>query len=111
MSVDALKLYDRLRKTSLNDETAKEIAEMFRETNEELLDRLATKEDIDLKIEMVRKEIKELEVAFRREIKESELRLEVKIAESRTSTVLWVAGMMLAQTAGIVGVLIKFLGK
>lgn len=77
----------------MQDEAAKEIAEVFREVNDDLLERLATKEEL-------KKEIKELELALRKEI-----------AEAKTSIIIWVAGMMLAQTATIVAVFIKFMGK
>lgn len=100
MAVDTLKLYERLRKATSQDETAKELAEIFKETSEEFLERLATKEDIDLKIEIVRKEIKELELTLRKEI-----------AESKNSVIIWVTAIMLAQTAAVVGTLIKLLGK
>lgn len=89
MAVDTLKLYERFRKASLQDEAAKEIAEAFKEANDELLDRLATKKDLEL----------------------TELTLRKEIAEAKTSTIIWVAGMMLAQTAAIIGIFLKFLPK
>lgn len=89
MVVDTLKLYERFRKTDLSEAASKEIAEAIKESSDELTSGLATKQDLDLKVEILRKET----------------------AESKTSTIIWVGGMMLAQTAAILGVLIKLLGK
>jgi hypothetical protein len=50
MAVDTLKLYERFRKASLQDEAAKEIAEAFKETSDELTVQLATKDDLKAEI-------------------------------------------------------------
>jgi hypothetical protein len=46
MSVDTLKLYERFRKTDLSEAASKEIAEAIKETNDDLIDILATKNDL-----------------------------------------------------------------
>ena len=76
VAVDTLNIFSRLKSTGLSEESAREIAEVFRETVEE---NLATKNDL----EMVKVEIKK------------------DIAESKAGTIRWVAGMLVAQAAFI----------
>lgn len=53
-AVDTLQIYERLRLTDLNDKTAKEIAEVFKEITEE---HLATKKDFDTAVERAKVEM------------------------------------------------------
>lgn len=138
LAIDTLNIYSRLKATGLSEESAKEIAEVFRETVEE---NLASKKDLkttesnltkyiesvraELKkdIELVRKDIELAKAELRKEIellrneltKEIELlRAEFKkdietvrkeIAESKAGTILWVAGLLVAQAAFIVALM------
>jgi hypothetical protein len=86
MAVDTLKLYERFSKAGMVAAAAKEVAEAIKESNDELALGLATKQDLDLKVEILRKEI----------------------ADAKTSTIIWVAGMLLAQT-GLIAALVKLL--
>jgi len=115
-AIDTLSIYTRLKSTGLSEESAKEIAEVFREAVEE---NLANKNDLKtiesnltkyiesgrtgLKkdIELVRSELKK-DI----ELLRSELRKE--IAESKAGIIRWVAGMLVAQAA-IIATLVKLL--
>ena len=138
LTVDTLNIYSRLKSTGLSEESARAIAEIFREAIEE---NLANKKDLkttetnltkyiesvrtELKkdIEAVRSELKKDIEAVRSELKKDievlrtelkkdieVLRAEVKteIAESKTSTIKWVAGMLVAQAA-LIATLVKLL--
>ena len=133
-AIDTLNIYTRLKSTGLSEESAKEIAEVFREAVEE---NLANKNDLkttesnltkyiesvhmELKttesnltkyIESVRTELKKDIELLRTELKKdiellrSELRKE--IAESKAGIIRWVAGMLVAQAA-IIATLVKLL--
>ena len=66
--VDTLKYFERLKKTNIPDEAAKEIAEMFRESTAEISAELATKADLKLEIEIVRRDMKELELRLKHDL-------------------------------------------
>ena len=61
-SIDTLNIYSRLKASGLSEETAKEIAEVFRETVEENLvnksDLRATESNLTKYIESIRSELK-----------------------------------------------------
>ena len=82
-AIDTLNIYSRLKSTGLSEESAKGIAEIFQETIEE---KLATKNDLEL----VKNELKK------------------EIAESKFDTIRWVAGMLVAQAA-LIATLVKLL--
>ena len=127
LTVDTLNIYNRLKSTGLSEESAKAIAEIFREAIEE---NLANKNDLkttesnltkyiesvraelEVTIESVRAELEKKIEWFRAELKKDieVLRAEVKteIAESKTSTIKWVAGMLVAQAA-LIATLVKLL--
>jgi len=160
LTVDTLNIYNRLKSTGLSEESAKAIAEIFREAIEE---NLANKNDLkttesnltkyiesvrgglkvtiesvrgglevtiesvraelEIKIQSVRTELKKDIEVLRTELKKDievlrtelkkdieVLRGEVKteIAESKTSTIKWVAGMLVAQAA-LIATLVKLL--
>ena len=127
LTVDTLNIYSRLKSTGLSEESARAIAEIFREAIEENLankkDLKTTETNLTKYIESVRGELKKDIEALRTELKKdievlrSELkkdievlRAEVKteIAESKTSTIKWVAGMLVAQAA-LIATLVKLL--
>jgi len=127
LTVDTLNIYSRLKSTGLSEESARAIAEIFREAIEENLankkDLKTTETNLTKYIESVRTELKKDIEALRTELKKdiealrSELkkdievlRAEVKteIAESKTSTIKWVAGMLVAQAA-LIATLVKLL--
>ena len=56
---------------------------------------------------MVKRDLKELEIASKTAIRESELRLELKIAETKAELIRWVVGVGLLQTALITALLMK----
>ena len=82
-AINTLNIYSRLKSTGLSEESAKEIAEVFQETIDE---KLATKNDLEL----VKNELKK------------------EIAESKADTIRWVAGMLVAQAA-LIATLVKLL--
>ena len=127
VSIDTLNIYSRLKASGLSEETAKEIAEVFRETVEENLanknDLRATESNLTKYIESVRSELKKDIESVRSELKKDIeslrtelkkdieiLRIELKkdIAESKANTVRWVAGMLIAQAA-LIAALVKLL--
>ena len=83
VAINTLNIYSRLKSTGLSEESAKEIAEVFQETIDE---KLATKNDLEL----VKNELKK------------------EIAESKADTIRWVAGMLVAQAA-LIATLVKLL--
>ena len=103
--VDTLNIYNRLKSTGLSEESAGTIAEIFREAIEENLankgDLKTTESNLTKYIESVRTELKKDMEVLRAEIK-------TEIAESRASTIKWVAGMLVAQTA-LIATLVKLL--
>lgn len=126
-AIDTLNIYNRLKASGLAEESARGIAEIFRETMEENLasknDIKTTESNLTKYIESVRSELTKDIESVRAELKKdiellrSEtqkdielLRAEIRkeIAESKSSTIKWVAGMLLVQ-AGFIVALIKFL--
>ena len=103
--VDTLNIYNRLKSTGLSEESARTIAEIFREAIEENLankkDLKTTESNLSKYIESVRTELKKDMEVLRSEVKKD-------IAESRASTIKWVAGMLIAQTA-LIATLVKLL--
>ena len=127
LTVDTLNIYSRLKSTGLSEESARAIAEIFREAIEENLankkDLKTTETNLTKYIESVRTELKKDIEALRTELKKDieavrtelkkdieVLRAEVKteIAESKTSAIKWVAGMLVAQAA-LIATLVKLL--
>ena len=94
LAIDTLNIYSRLKSTGLTEESAREIAEIFRETVEENLasknDLKTTESNLTKYIESVRAELKK------------------DIAESKAETIKWVAGMLVAQAA-LIATLVKLL--
>ena len=133
-AIDTLNIYSRLKATGLPEESAKEIAEVFRETIEENLanknDLKTTESNLTKYIESVRNELKKDIEMLRNDLKTTEsnltkyiesVRAELKkdiellrselrreIAESKAGTIRWVAGMLVAQ-AGLIATLVKLL--
>jgi hypothetical protein len=93
-SIDTLNIYNRLKSAGLPEASAKEIAEVFRETIEENLatttDLKTTESNLTKYIELVRAELRK------------------EIAESKASIIRWVAGMLIAQSA-LIATLVKLL--
>ena len=95
VAIDTLNIYSRLKSTELSEESAKEIAGVFRQTVDE---NLASKIDL----EQVRSELKKDIELLRGE-------LQKEIAESKAGIIrLIVAGMLVAQAVLIVA-LVKLL--
>ena len=115
-TIDTLNIYTRLKSTGLSEESAKEIAEVFRETLEENLasknDLKTTESNLTKYIESVRAELKkEIELVrseLRKEIELVRSELRKEIAESKAGTIKWVAGMLVAQAA-VIATLVKLL--
>jgi uncharacterized protein with gpF-like domain len=130
-AIDTLNIYNRLKSAGLPEASAKEIAEVFRETIEENLatttDLKTTESNLTKYIESVRAELKKDIESVRAELKKdiesvrAELKAELKknvelvraelrkeIAESKASTIRWVAGMLIAQAA-LIATLVKLL--
>ena len=90
ITFDTLAYTKRLKAAGVPEKQAEIQAEIFAEIIEE---RLATKYDIEL---------------LRRDMKELELELKKEIASSKSEIIKWVAGMLVAQAA-IVATLVKLL--
>ncbi len=94
LAIDTLRIYSRLKSTGLTEESAREIAEIFRETVEE---NLASKNDL-----------KTTESNLTKDIESVRAELKKDIAESKADTIKWVAGMLVAQAA-LIATLVKLL--
>ena len=127
LAIDTLRIYSRLKSTGLTEESAEEIAEIFRETVEENLaskkDLKTTESNLTKDIEAVRSELKKDIEAVRSELKKdieavrTELKKDIEavrtelkkdIAESKADTIKWVAGMLVAQAA-LIATLVKLI--
>lgn len=112
IAIDTLNIYSRLKSTGLPDESAREIAEVFRETVEENLaskkDLKTTESNLTTYIESVRAELKKDIELLRAELKKDIESVRKEIAESKAGIIRWVAGMLLAQ-AGFIIALMKLL--
>ena len=93
-AIDTLNIYSRLKSTGLSEESAKEIAGVFRQTVDE---NLANKIDL----EQVKSELK-------KDIELLRSDLQKEIAESKAGIIRWVAGMLAAQAA-LIAALVKLL--
>jgi hypothetical protein len=118
MSVEVIELFDIFSGTF-----GKEKAQIVVKDIETLVSNhkreLATKEDVKLETEQVRKEIKEVELKLtkeietvRKEIKEVELKLtkeiesvKLEVEKAKSSLVRWFAGLLIAYTGVIVTIL------
>ena len=127
VAIDTLNIYSRLKSTGLSEESAKEIAEVFRQTVDENLankiDLEQVKSELQKEIQLLRSELKKDIQELRSELKKDiqELRSELKkdiemlrselqkeIAESKAGVIRWVAGMLVAQAA-LIAALVKLL--
>ena len=127
VAIDTLNIYSRLKSTGLSEESAKEIAEVFRQTVDENLankiDLEQVKSELQKEIQLLRSELKKDIQELRSELKKDiqELRSELKkdiemlrselqkeIAESKAGIIRWVAGMLVAQAA-LIAALVKLL--
>ncbi|MCK4488374.1 MAG: hypothetical protein KAU38_16640 [Desulfobacterales bacterium] len=112
LAIDTLNIYSRLKATGLSEESARGIAEVFRETVEE---NLASKKDLEVAKGEIRKDIELLRAELKKDIEllRAELKKDIEsvrkeIAESRAGTIRWVAGMLVAQAA-LIATLVKLL--
>ncbi len=90
-TMDSLKIYERLKNAKFDEAKAKELASifsLFAETSP------ASKQDL-----------RETELQMVREMKDMELRISKEIEGIRSSTVRWVAGLMLVNTGLMVSML------
>ncbi len=90
-TMDSLKIYERLKNAKFDEAKAKELASifsLFAETSP------ASKQDL-----------RETELQMVREMKDMELRISKEIEGIRSSTVRWVAGLMLINTGLMVSML------
>jgi hypothetical protein len=101
-TMDSLKIYERLKNAKFDEAKAKELASifsLFAETSP------ASKQDLrETELQMVR-EMKEIDAKLTKEMKDMELRLSKEIEGIRSSTVRWVAGLMLVNTGLMVSML------
>ena len=115
-AIDTLNIYSRLKSTGLSEESAKEIAGVFRQTVDE---NLANKIDLEQVRSELKKDIEQLRTEVKKDIEQlrSELKkdiellrsdLQKEIAESKAGIIRWVAGMLVAQ-AVLIAALVKLL--
>jgi hypothetical protein len=100
MSVEVMELFD-IFSGPLGKEKAQVVVKDIETLISDHKRELATKEDVKLETEQVRKEIKEVELKLTKEIES--VRLEVEKAKS--SLVRWFAGLLIAYTGVIVTIL------
>jgi len=105
LTVDTLNIYNRLKSTGLSEESAKAIAEIFREAIEE---NLANKNDLKTTESNLTKYIESARTELKKDIEVLRAEVKTEIAESKTSTIKWVAGMLVAQAA-LIATLVKLL--
>lgn len=105
LTVDTLNIYSRLKSTGLSEESARAIAEIFREAIEE---NLANKKDLKTTETNLTKYIESVRTELKKDIEVLRAEVKTEIAESKTSTIKWVAGMLVAQAA-LIATLVKLL--
>jgi len=105
LTVDTLNIYNRLKSTGLSEESAKAIAEIFREAIEE---NLANKNDLKTTESNLTKYIESVRTELKKDIEVLRAEVKTEIAESKASTIKWVAGMLVAQAA-LIATLVKLL--
>ena len=105
LTVDTLNIYNRLKSTGLSEESARAIAEIFREAIEE---NLANKKDLKTTETNLTKYIESVRTELKKDIEVLRAEVKTEIAESKTSTIKWVAGMLVAQAA-LIATLVKLL--
>lgn len=105
LAIDTLQIYSRLKSTGLSEESAKEIAEVFRETVEE---NLASKNDLKTTESNLTKYIESVRAELKKDIELLRAEFKKEIAESKASIIRWVAGMLVAQAA-LIATLVKLL--
>ena len=105
LAIDTLNIYSRLKSTGLSEESAREIAEIFRETVEE---NLASKNDLKTTESNLTNDLKITESKLTKDIEFVRAELKKDIAESKADVIKWVAGMLVAQ-AVLIAALVKLL--
>lgn len=105
LAIDTLRIYSRLKSTGLTEESAREIAEIFRETVEE---NLASKNDLKITESNLIKDLRTTESNLTKYIESVRAELKKDIAESKAEIIKWVAGMLVAQAA-LIATLVKLL--
>ena len=105
LAIDTLRIYSRLKSTGLTEESARGIAEIFRETVEE---NLASKNDLKTTESNLTKDLKTTESNLTKYIESVRTELKKDIAESKAETIKWVACMLVAQAA-LIATLVKLL--
>ena len=105
LAIDTLNIYSRLKSTGLSEESAREIAEIFRETVEE---NLASKNDLKTTESNLTNDLKITESKLTKDIEFVRAELKKDIAESKADVIKWVAGMLVAQAA-LIATLVKLL--
>ena len=93
------------KSTGLSEESAKEIAGVFRQTVDE---NLASKIDLEQVKNELKKDIEQLRSELKKDIELLRSDLQKEIAESKAGIIRWVAGMLVAQ-AVLIAALVKLL--
>lgn len=81
INIDTLAIFQRLKKTSLQEDAAQEITEVIKDTMES---NLVTKTDLDVALARIKAD------------------MDVALARTKADMVRWVAGLLVAQAAVIV---------
>lgn len=118
LSIDTLKIYERLKNANFDDRAAKELSEIFRDNAHSIImqqaEVLATKGDIAAvkgDIAVVKEDIiavKDDISAVKRDISLVKSEIRNEISNAKVEIIKWVAGMLVAQGA-IVAALVKLL--
>lgn len=87
-SLSTLQIYERLKKVRLPQAQAREIADIL---GDFARDHLTTKDDLE-----------KVHLELKNELEKLRMELTADIERSRSSTILWVAGLLMAQAAMIV---------
>ena len=104
MSVEVMELFDIFSKTFSKEDArtaVKDIETLISDHKREL----ATKADLERVESSLKGDIREVELKLTKEIKEVELKLTKEIEQAKSSTIKWVAGLIVAQTGAIIAIL------
>ena len=103
--VDTLTIYQRLKSAHLQDEAAKEIAEVIKDVTEF---NLVTKVDLETTEANLKKAIEIIRADLGKAIEIIRADLGKAIEKTKAETIKWVAGMLVAQAA-VVATIVKLL--
>jgi hypothetical protein len=107
---DTLRAARRLKEAAASEPVAEAIAEVLRESRELDIAQLATKTDLEQLRLATKTDLEQLRLATKTDLEQLRLATTADLAELKTEVLKWVIGLMIAQTAAIVGLVKLLLG-